>query len=202
MFAILALLFIVVPLVEVYLLFVVASHLGFLQTVAIVLLTGMAGASLARWQGLQVMRQLQRDLAEGRMPGHTILSGILVLVGAVLLVTPGILTDAVGLLLMIPPVRYAAIALLKLYLRSRFEIHVGGMDLSGSVYDGGDGAPRGPSGPGPFVFPDGSVLGGGTGRGVEDGLREVEVREVEAEEGRRTPPVEDDSAAGDSPPTR
>ncbi|MBN2713889.1 MAG: FxsA family protein [Planctomycetes bacterium] len=95
-------LFIIIPLLDFMLLFKVAALIGGWQTVFIVIFTGITGASLAKHQGIMVWSALQRDLAEGKLPTDTMISGVLVLIGAVLLLTPGILTDFVGFMLMIP----------------------------------------------------------------------------------------------------
>jgi UPF0716 protein FxsA len=97
--------FTVIPLVELYLLLVIGRHVGALPTVVLVLITGLVGALLARKEGLRVVRRWQQSLARGRMPEEGILGGLLVLVGGVLLVTPGVLTDLVGFLLLLPPSR-------------------------------------------------------------------------------------------------
>lgn len=101
----LLLLFTVVPLVELYLLLLVDDLIGFWPTVAIVLATGVTGAALARFEGLRVLSQWRKALFRGKVPEDGVLSGLLVLVGGVLLVTPGVLTDVVGLFLFIPPTR-------------------------------------------------------------------------------------------------
>lgn len=99
------LLFTVVPLCELYLLLRIGEWLGGLATVTLVLVTGMLGAAMARLEGLRVFRSWQDALRVGRLPEDGVVSGVLVLVGGVLLVTPGVLTDAVGLLLLLPPTR-------------------------------------------------------------------------------------------------
>jgi len=101
-------LFILVPLAEVYLLFALSHVLGFLPTVAIVLVTGVLGAGLAKREGLRVLGRWRSALAEGRMPEEGVLDGLLVLVGGILLITPGVLTDVTGLLLLFPPSRRVA----------------------------------------------------------------------------------------------
>ncbi len=101
----LLLLFTVVPLIELYLLLLVDDLIGFWPTVGIVLATGVVGATLARFEGLRVLKQWRKALFRGKVPEDGVLSGLLVLVGGVLLVTPGVLTDVVGLLLLIPPTR-------------------------------------------------------------------------------------------------
>lgn len=99
------LLFTVVPLTELWLLAALGRVLGFLPTVALVLLTGAVGAALARAEGFRVIREWQDAMRAGRVPADGVLGGLLVLVGGVLLITPGVLTDVVGLGLLVPPVR-------------------------------------------------------------------------------------------------
>lgn len=117
MFFYLLFLFTVVPIVELYLLIRVGQYLGALTTVMIVIFTGMVGAYLARMEGLRVLLGVQRDMQEGRMPAEKLLDGFLILIGGILLITPGILTDIVGFLLVIPASR----ALIKVWVRRRIQ---------------------------------------------------------------------------------
>ncbi|MCD4844946.1 MAG: membrane protein FxsA [Methanosarcinales archaeon] len=98
-------LFVILPFVELYLLIELGSRIGTLPTLGIVVLTGIAGAALAKHQGLSVLQRIQTEMSFGQMPGEIIFDGILVLIGAVLLITPGILTDTIGFLLLIPVTR-------------------------------------------------------------------------------------------------
>ena len=102
MFLKLFLLFTIVPVVELYILFRLAGQIGFFPTLFIVIATGFAGAYLAKQQGLVVIQQMQKEMQEGRPPGNSMVDGVLVLVAGVVLLTPGILTDAFGILLLIP----------------------------------------------------------------------------------------------------
>jgi len=99
------LLFTVVPLIELSLLLFVGAHLGLGATVALVLFTGLVGAWLAKSEGLRVFRRWQEAIAEGRLPEEGVLSGLMVLVGGVFLITPGVLTDVLGFALMLPASR-------------------------------------------------------------------------------------------------
>src|SRR5262245_58202754 len=92
-------LFTVVPFVELWLLLQLGGAVGAGPTLLFVIVTGMLGATLARNQGTAVLRRLQEDLAAGRLPADALLDGALVLVGAVLLIAPGVLTDVTGVLL-------------------------------------------------------------------------------------------------------
>lgn len=99
---VLLLFFIVLPVVEVALL---VHYFNVWTTVGIIVLTGLVGTVLARHQGLAVLGAVQHDLAAGRLPAESLMDGVAVLAGAALLVTPGLLTDGLGLLLLIPPTR-------------------------------------------------------------------------------------------------
>ena len=101
----LLILFVIVPFVELYLLIELGSRIGAVPTLAIVVLTGIAGAVLAKHQGLGVLRRIQTEISCGQMPGDVIFDGVMVLIGGVLLMTPGILTDIAGFLLLIPDTR-------------------------------------------------------------------------------------------------
>ena len=103
----LLMLFIVLPMLELAVLLKLHALMGLFDTLAIVVLTGILGASLARAQGLLVLGQIQRDLAEGRMPAPRIMDGVMILIAGALLITPGLITDAAGFLLLVPFVRHA-----------------------------------------------------------------------------------------------
>lgn len=119
MFKYLLLAFIVVPFLELYLLLAIGREVGFWPTVAGVLFTSVVGAWLARKEGLRVLRRWQESLAQGRTPDEGLVSGVLVLVGGVLLVFPGVLTDVIGLFLLLPPTRRLVAALVRRRLERR-----------------------------------------------------------------------------------
>jgi UPF0716 protein FxsA len=110
-------LFIVLPILELALLLRVGEWLGTMNTLALIILTGIVGATLARMEGLRVLRQMQQDLGQGRMPAPYLLDGLMILVAGALLITPGLITDTVGFLLLVPPFR----AVLKDGLRRALE---------------------------------------------------------------------------------
>lgn len=98
----LILLFVAVPLVELAILLQVAQVIGLVPTIALVVTTGVAGAALARHQGLRAFLAVQQELASGRLPGRSLLDGLSILVGGAFLLTPGILTDIAGFSLLVP----------------------------------------------------------------------------------------------------
>ncbi len=112
----LLLLFTVVPLTEFVLLSWLSGQVGLLSTIALVLVTGAIGAALAKQQGLATLMKIQQQTAQGKMPGDALLDGALILVAGAVLITPGMLTDAAGFGLLIPPIR----AVVKQYLKWRF----------------------------------------------------------------------------------
>jgi UPF0716 protein FxsA len=110
-------LFVGLPLLDVILLVFLGGHLGFWTTVALVVISGFAGAWLAKQQGLWVWQSIQRDLNEGRMPSQGVMDAVIILVAGGMLAAPGFVTDLLGLALLFPVVR----APIKTYLRRRLE---------------------------------------------------------------------------------
>jgi UPF0716 protein FxsA len=107
MFVRLLFLFTLVPLLELLLLVKLGEVIGFWATVALVVATGALGALLTRIQGLRVLRQVQAELREGRVPAERLLDGLLILIAGAVLLTPGLITDALGFFLLVPPGRRA-----------------------------------------------------------------------------------------------
>lgn len=109
------LLFTVVPVAELYLLIQLGQVIGPELTVGVVVVTGAVGVVLAKSQGMAVLNSIQDQVEMGEVPGSAILDGLFVLVGGVLLVTPGLLTDTIGFIFLIPFTRCP----LKNYLRHK-----------------------------------------------------------------------------------
>ncbi|WHX99589.1 FxsA family protein [Neobacillus sp. DY30] len=101
----LALLIIVIPAIDIGFLLLSGKTIGVLPTIAFIILTGVAGAYLAKREGLQTIKRAQEQLAYGQLPGESVLDGICILIGATLLLTPGFVTDLIGFLLLFPPSR-------------------------------------------------------------------------------------------------
>ncbi|PSQ36494.1 membrane protein FxsA, partial [Halobacteriales archaeon SW_12_69_24] len=95
-----------VPLLDVMLLVVLATRIGPVPTVAIVVLTAFIGLLLARAEGRHTMAKIQEKLARGEPPTDELLDGGLLLVAGALMLTPGLVTDLIGLILVLPPTRY------------------------------------------------------------------------------------------------
>lgn len=104
LFRILVLL-VAVPVIELALLIEVGQWIGTLPVILLILGTGLIGAILARSQGLGALYRIREELRSGHPPGHSIIDGVLVLIGAIILATPGIISDVLGLLLLIPASR-------------------------------------------------------------------------------------------------
>lgn len=115
-------LLLLVPTLEIAVFVKVGQVIGVWRVVALVFLAALAGAALLRYQSIGVIRRLDRDLKQGRVPDAGLFDGFLIVVGAVLLILPGFLTDVIGLLLMIPLVR----RLLRNFLKSRVTVRTFG----------------------------------------------------------------------------
>ena len=112
----LILLFVLVPLVELFLLLKLGSHIGVGPTVAIVVATGVFGGAMARMQGFAVLRRIRESLDRGVLPTDSLVDGLFVLAGGLLLLTPGLITDVAGFLALLPPTR----SRLKMWIKRRF----------------------------------------------------------------------------------
>ena len=120
MLAALVLLFVVLPIVEITVAIQVAHHIGGLNTVALLLLFSVAGMWLARLEGFSVVRRIQEQLENRVVPTNELIEGALVFAGGLLLVVPGFVTDALGLLLLFPLSRHLA----RRGLKRRFGVRV------------------------------------------------------------------------------
>lgn len=114
--------FIGVPFAEIYVLLQVGHVIGILNTLALLIVVSMVGAWLAKREGLGVLRRMQATLNAGKVPGAELIDGFLVFLAAALLITPGFLTDIVGILLLLPPVRAGVRHSLRRYFVHRIEI--------------------------------------------------------------------------------
>ncbi len=111
------LLFTAVPLLELMILIELGNAFGLAPTIGLVLLTGAIGAWAARTQGFYVLSRIQNELGQNRLPAAQLVDGAMVLVGGVLLITPGLLTDLAGFSLMVPAFR----AIIRRWLMNKFE---------------------------------------------------------------------------------
>jgi UPF0716 protein FxsA len=96
---------VIVPAIEIAVLLYSGQLIGVWPTIVLIILTGILGTYLAKQQGLETIRRTQEQLRRGMMPGEAVLDGISILVGGTLLLTPGFVTDIMGLMLLLPPTR-------------------------------------------------------------------------------------------------
>ena len=117
MILVLIALFILLPILELWLIVQIAHATSWAATILIVLGTGILGTMMTRRQGLKIWRRIQQALHRGEIPGNDLLDGLLLLVGGILLITPGLVTDTIGLFLLVPFTR----VLVRSYLKKRFQ---------------------------------------------------------------------------------
>jgi UPF0716 protein FxsA len=132
--AILVALFIVVPIVELYVIIQIGGLIGVWPTIALLLADAVLGSLLLRYQGRGAWRRFNLALAERRFPGREVADGLLIAIGGTLLLTPGFITDIVGLIFLVPPTRAIVRRLLRGVVARRFVV----VDAPGT---GGFGAP-------------------------------------------------------------
>ncbi|MFC2076373.1 FxsA family protein [candidate division KSB1 bacterium] len=119
-------LFIVLPLAELYLLIEIGKVIGSIEVIGLIIVTGIVGAWLARSQGLYIISSIRTELAQGRMPAARLVDGVMVLAGGLLLLTPGLLTDAFGFTLLLPFTRDRYRHHLRRWFEKRVEYHLQG----------------------------------------------------------------------------
>ncbi|MGB3368257.1 MAG: FxsA family protein [Acidaminobacteraceae bacterium] len=112
--------FTLIPFMELYLLMAIAEKTSFLTTVSIVLFTGVLGAYFARREGRTVITQIKESLSRGSMPANELMHGLCILIGSVLLITPGIMTDVLGFSLLLSISRNGYVELIKAYMSKKF----------------------------------------------------------------------------------
>ena len=108
---------ILVPLLELYILIKIGGYLGAFQTVALVVFTALLGIVIVRLQGLRTLQKIRQSLSQGIVPAEEMVDGVLIFVGGILLIIPGVLTDLFALVLFIPYTR----TIFKRWLRRRFD---------------------------------------------------------------------------------
>jgi UPF0716 protein FxsA len=118
----LVILFIVVPIAELYVIIQVGQWIGIWPTLALLLADALLGSFLLKHQGRGAWRRFNEALAQRRFPGKEVADGVLIVIGGTLLLTPGFLTDIAGLLLLIPPTRAIARRMLRRFTIGRFTV--------------------------------------------------------------------------------
>ena len=120
--ALLALLFLVVPFVELFVILQVGRAIGALNTIGLLVLVSVVGAWLVKREGLSVLRRARERIDQGVVPGRELVDGVLIIFAGALLITPGFLTDVLGVLLLLPPVRASVRAVALRELRRRVDL--------------------------------------------------------------------------------
>ncbi|MBF0471382.1 MAG: FxsA family protein [Gammaproteobacteria bacterium] len=103
----LAPLFIIIPIIEIYLLIAVGSVIGALPTILLIFLTAIVGVTLLRQQGIVTLQRFQQAMVEGQLPSTVIIEGVILIICGAFLLTPGFFTDTIGFLGLISPIREA-----------------------------------------------------------------------------------------------
>ena len=151
MFRILTILFIVVPIAEIWVLIQVADVIGGFEAISLVILVSAVGAWLVKQQGLGIIRKVERRLSEGSLPSKELVDGVLIAVAGALMLTPGFITDAVSLLLLFPPTRIVV----RTWLMARYSGRIQTTTIGGATAAGGF-----TGGFGPGFNPGGGFQGG------------------------------------------
>jgi UPF0716 protein FxsA len=135
-------LFIVVPIAELYVIIQVGEAIGLWPTLALLLADALLGSFLLKHQGRGAWRRFNEALAQRRFPGKEVVDGLLIVVGGTLLLAPGFITDIFGLILLIPPTRAIVRSVLKRFTIGRFTVVGMGIPGSGPMRGPGGGAAR------------------------------------------------------------
>lgn len=133
MVGVLVVLFLVVPLAELFVIIQVGQAFGALNTIALLIVVSAAGAWLVKREGMSVWRRFQRQVSAGAVPGREIADGVMILFAGALLLSPGFLTDLFGIALLLPPVR----AVVRAGLVKRATRRAGIFRIDGGRLDGG-----------------------------------------------------------------
>ena len=141
---ILFLLFVVAPIAELYTIIRVGSSIGFLNTFGLIILVGFVGSWLVKREGMRTWARFNQTIAAGQIPAKEMIDGVLILGAGALLLTPGFLSDVIGILVLFPPTR----ALLRAYVAKR--VHAGEFVVRTNF----PGGPTAPGRSGPIVDTD------------------------------------------------
>ena len=144
MFSLLFLLFVGVPLVELWLLLQVGERVGAMPTIALVIGTGVLGANLARREGMRTIEKINATMAQGQMPHEALLDGLAIFLGGTLLLTPGILTDILGFSLLIPFTRPLLLSGVASWMKKKMQSGQASVTFYQSGFGPGAGRNQGP----------------------------------------------------------
>lgn len=140
--------FVAIPIIEIAVFIQAGALIGLWPTIGVVILTAIIGTSLMRAQGLQTLAKAQSQMDQGEMPIGAMFDGICILIAGVLLLTPGFVTDTMGFLLLVPPLRQliGAKVIMKLVQSGNIRTNFGGGRSYGAAGTGGANSSRRPSG--------------------------------------------------------
>ncbi|HEY4096808.1 MAG TPA: FxsA family protein [Baekduia sp.] len=155
-------LFVVVPILEIYVIIQVGQAIGAWWTIALLIADSIIGTMLMRSQGRAAWRRFQLALAEGRMPAREVVDGVLVIFGGAFLLTPGFCSDVVGALLLLPPTR----AIIRRFIVRRFSFRILG-DMPSPGIPGGGRRRRPPGAGGPAAGASGDEFVEGTATEID-----------------------------------
>lgn len=139
MLKLILLIFVLLPIVELTLLFKLGNWIGWIPTLALVFGAGVAGAAVARFEGLRAALRMRQQLAHGALPAAEVFDGLLIAAAGVLLIVPGILSDVLGLVLLLPPTRKLGRRWLMHVVRTRLHVAM----IRGGAQDGDPTRPLG-----------------------------------------------------------
>ena len=123
-FLLLFLMFTALPFIEIYLMVKLSKILGFWYVIGLAVVTGFIGAGLAKWQGAGAIKRLRESVKQGGQPAKELFDGFLILIAGVVLITPGLITDCFGFILLIPPFRSVIREILKKSLLANAQTHI------------------------------------------------------------------------------
>lgn len=135
-------LFTVVPIAELALLVWIGGQTAWWVPILLVISTGMAGASLWRWQGLRVIQRIQEEMGAGRMPGDALVDGLMIFLAGAFLITPGVITDSIGMAMLIPPIRAVVKRMAKAWFTRHVQVQTAAFYSANGAATGADGSPH------------------------------------------------------------
>jgi len=113
---------VLVPIVELYVLLEIGKKIGIFSTIAIIIITGITGAYLIKKQGFYILFRVKNQMNEGIIPTDNLFEGLLVIIGGIFLITPGIISDIIGFLLVIPQSRFIVFKFVKQWLIVKLKV--------------------------------------------------------------------------------
>ncbi len=120
-----------VPVLEIAVLISLGTRIGIWPTVLLLIVMGMVGATVAKWQGVETLREIQRQTSQGKMPADKLLDGLIIFIAGMLLALPGFVTDIMALCLLVPPIRRMVLRYVGSNIRAKLAVRV---QVNGQTY--------------------------------------------------------------------